>query len=139
MYFIKKLIEKIRSIFRWNFLSKQGLLPEGCNQENIKHINNVTIKNDIQKIENSTDMANEITQNEKYKSDFFRMYQAFKDGKIKKENLLITDLIDIELMMMTEKELLKEQISYEEEEIKLQEIKLKELIRKNNNLEGVGG
>ena len=63
------------------------------------------------------------------------MYQAYKDGKIKKEHLLITDLIDIELMMMQEEIELDEKIHYEEENIRNQEIRLAQLLNEKISLE----
>lgn len=58
------------------------------------------------------------------KQDFFETYQKFKDGKIKPENILITDLIDFEVMMLQEQMILEENLEKEKQIIKNQKMKI---------------
>lgn len=116
MEFITKIINKIRNFINIKFNKQQKMLPIGYEAE--KNVDFEDAKSD--------------THN---KEEFFRIYQAYKKGQIKKEHLLITDLIDIELMMMEENALLAKKIINERENIKQQKDKLDILRKQKSELE----
>ena len=116
MEFIKKIINKIKTFFKNR---TQKLLVEINENKDDIDFKNETIEID------SEEILDEFTQidmiNIDYldrKKEFFETYQKFKDGKIKKEHLLITDLIDFEMMMLQEENILKAKIEKESNKIK---------------------
>lgn len=52
------------------------------------------------------------------KREFFELYKNVKSGKVKKENLMIHDLIKIEIMLMKEKEYNDNKVKEIEEKIR---------------------
>lgn len=106
MEFIKTIINKIKNLFRPRLGA--GKINEAENDlEEIKEEPKQYIQ-DFNSLE-----INNIENREQ----FFKMYQAYKEGKIKEENLLITDLIDIELMLLEEENILNDKIEKEEKKI----------------------
>jgi len=107
MEFFKKILNKLRNLFK-----KQKLLTNG-----------------------GSNCIDDLDTDTRTKEEFFRIYKAYQAGKIKKEHLLITDLIDIELMMMEEEALLDNNIINEQENIEKQNIEIKTLLNKKIELE----
>ena len=62
------------------------------------------------------------------------MYEAYKTGKINPENMLITDLIQIELMMQEEMTVLDREIAIVETDLKVQELAIAELEKEKREL-----
>lgn len=112
-----KLIEKIafffNRLFGRNTFKNNKLLTEGVIEENID-FDSISIKNEV--------------INESEKKEFFRVYQAYKDGKINPDKILITDLIKIEMMMEEESMMLKRKIENTHNEIERQNEILKNLV-----------
>lgn len=115
MEFITKIINKIKNFINLKFNKQQKMLPSGFEEEIV----------DFEDSKSDTHS----------KEEFFRIYQAYKNGQIKKEHLLITDLIDIELMMMEEKTLLDKKIISEKQNVKQQKNQLDNLMKQKIDLE----
>ncbi len=138
MEFIKRVLNKFFSIFK----SNDNLLPEGeIVNENIPIIENINEINDKSLKEQST-TEDETVYNEeiiipsKYtKEQFFTMYNNYKEGKIDKKYLLVTDLIAIELMLQKESEEYDKRIGKEQSIVNTQLSKLRELETKKSTLE----
>lgn len=124
MGFIKNIINKIKNLIR-------PRLGAGQFEETDNKLENITEKSK-QNIQNINSLEVNNIEN---KEQFLKIYQAYKEGKIKEENLLITDLIDIELMLLEEDKLLKNKIGKEEKNISNQINLIKELNLKKSNLE----
>ncbi len=124
MEFIKTIINKIKNLFRPRLGAGQSSEGENDLDEIIENS-----KYDCQTI---NDLE---TNNIENKEQFFKMYQAYKEGKIKKENLLITDLIDIELMLLEEENILNDKIEKEEKKISEQINFINNLNTQKSNLE----
>ena len=116
MGFIRNIINKIKNFFRPRLVAGQEEIVENKAENNINQSSSVYREN---------------------RKEFFRIYKDYKDGKIKEEDLLITDLIDIELMMLEEKSILEEKIEKEEKKIGEQINLIKELNYKKSNLEKI--
>lgn len=65
----------------------------------------------------SSEFEESISKDEE-KREFFELYKNVKSGKIKKENLMIHDLIKIEMMLMKEKEYNDNKVKEIEEKIR---------------------
>lgn len=129
MNLLTKMVNKIRRIFGLETILTQPLLNEGlCDNENgiMIRINekNVSTKEDKKETELSvvkSDSVSSISENVTDKERFFRMYSDYKLGKINEDYLTITDLIDLELMLLEEENILNNKILEEQEIIEKQE------------------
>ena len=129
MNLLTKMVNKIRRIFGLETILTQPLLNEGlCDNENgiMIRINEkkVSIKEDKKGTELSvakSDSVSSISENVTDKERFFRMYSDYKLGKINEDYLTITDLIDLELMLLEEEKILNNKILEEQEIIEKQE------------------
>lgn len=89
-------------------------------------------ENNILKSESSEFEENINNNKDKEKKEFFELYKNVKSGKIKKENLMINDLIKIEIMLQEEKEYNDEKINNELEEIAQIDARISNLKKKKN-------
>ena len=114
MEFIRKIINRIICFIKKN---NTKLLPEAEAKNEF-----VYFENDICEESSKIDTRN-IDYLDK-KQEFLETYQKFKDGKIKPEHILITDLIDFEVMMIQEQMILEEKVEKEKQVIKSQKMKI---------------
>lgn len=126
MEFIKKIIEKIKSLFNRN----NNLLSEGVEvEEKLEEI--AIIEETIEEKNNEgIQIPSRYT-----KEEFFNMYNNYKEGKIDKSKMLISDLIAVELMLQKENEEYEKKIDREKEVLSNQIIRIKELENKKALLE----
>ena len=136
MELIKKIIKKLLV-----FLKNRNQKLLGASQE-------VEKDNDLQleliNEENEDEIIEEISSYDSIgidysnrKKDFFETYKKFKEGKIKRENLIVTDLIDYEIMMMQEEFMLNKKISNQNECIEKQKETIKKLNTKMKSLDKI--
>lgn len=116
MKILNKLINWIKSICKKN---SQKLLNVG-QKENLLEI--IQEENDCKTEENIFENINlEYYKSIRDKEEFFRMYNEYKAGRIKEEDLLIEDLIDLQIMLVNESNIMKENIDLAEINIREQE------------------
>lgn len=106
---ISDLFNKIKKMFSNLLTHKKSLMLE----EGITNIEeDILIDNDI--VDNLISSSMFTAQD---KSDFFEIYENVKKGIIKLEDLLITEMIQVELMMQEEMKLLNKKTSVIENQI----------------------
>ena len=124
MKFIKMIINKIKNFFR----PKLGAGRVNDIENSLEEITEQS-KHNFQTL-------NFLEKNNiENKEQFFKMYQAYKEGKIRAEKLLITDLIDMELMLLEEEKILNDKIEKKEKKISEQINLIKELNVQKSYLE----
>lgn len=137
MGIFKRFINKIRFFFeRKQITNKHRYELEAPKDDDLARCSN--LKDDDACMEGSyyTDnLSFDPVSIDNEKSSFFKMYEAYKKGKIKPENMLITDLINMEIFMQHELELLNTQVKLKSDEVNNQEETLKKLIEEENELE----
>lgn len=106
---ISDLFNKIKKMFSNLLTHKKSLMLE----EGITNIEeDILIDNDT--VDNLISSSMFTAQD---KSDFFEIYENVKKGIIKLEDLLITEMIQVELMMQEEMKLLNKKTSVIENQI----------------------
>ena len=106
---ISDFFNKIKKMFSNLLTHKKSLMLE----EGITNIEeDILIDNDT--VDNLISSSMFTTQD---KSDFFEIYENVKKGLIKLEDLLITEMIQVELMMQEEMKLLNKKTSVIENQI----------------------
>lgn len=106
---ISDLFNKIKKMFSNLLTHKKSLMLE----EGITNIEeDILIDNDT--VDNLISSSMFTAQD---KSDFFEIYENVKKGLIKLEDLLITEMIQVELMMQEEMKLLNKKTSVIENQI----------------------
>lgn len=136
MEFFKKIVNKIQT-FLTNIFKPQKLLnvpsseqiDSSSKEETLVDSSNNSIINNI------TQPQEELSPREKAKKEFLQIYQAYKDGNVKKEHLLITDLINIQILMLDEINALNQKIILQKQENGIKENELKQLLYKKSLLE----
>lgn len=122
---ILNFINRIKEIFIKFFKNKNSLmLTDGIKNNEIEMIEDEYIDDDL--------ILSFSSQQDK--KDFFITYNNVKKGVIKLEDLLLTDMIKVELMMQEETELLNKKTSVIENQIKNLEYRKKCLKREENLL-----
>ncbi len=143
MKLFEKIVNFIKRLLGRNLLNETKYLLDNSENESENSIEFIkeNIENDIDLEKNISDeLIDDSKQiyfdNEDFnaKKDFFEMYEAYKTGKINPENMLITDLIQIELMMQEEMTVLDREIAIVETDLKVQELAIAELEKEKREL-----
>lgn len=99
---IKKIFNKIKTYFMQIF-----------NKKDIK-----LIESNSQALENFQKQNNNFVKDSYKENDFLVVYNNFKKGIIKPEELMINDLIKVQLMMKNELNYIDDKITISEDEIR---------------------
>lgn len=128
MNIIKKIINKIKRYFQKKQIANNRRYELEAPKDNPICIDNITSKITCTPKCNIVDnFLSDSGSTAEEKSNFFKMYEAYKQRKIMPENMLITDLINVELIMQHELELLNSEAEIRKNNIKSQEETIKKL------------
>lgn len=122
---IKNFLNKIKELFRKIFTKEEKyLLNEKNSNESNSNENKVKDSNIRKKRE----------QYEVEKERILKIYANLKSGKIQAEDLLITDLIQVTILLRNEKALYAEKISEQEQKVNELDKKITSLVDENKAL-----
>lgn len=124
MNIFKKIINKIKSFFQRKQLGSSTMYRLEEPRDNYE----VDRAIEIEKLTISEEASSDD------KKVFFDMYEAYKNKKIDPNNMLITDLIKVSLMLSHEQSILNKEIENMETIVKLQENKLQKLVHQESEL-----
>lgn len=122
---IKNFLNKIKELFRKIFTKEEKyLLNEKNSNESNSNENKVKDSNIRKKRE----------QYEVEKERILKIYANLKNGKIQADDLLITDLIQVTILLRNEKSLYAEKISEQEQKLNELDKRITSLVDENTAL-----
>lgn len=122
---IKNFLNKIKELFRKIFTKEEKyLLNEKNSNESNSNENKVKDSNIRKKRE----------QYENEKERILKIYANLKSGKIQADDLLITDLIQVTILLRNEKSLYAEKISEQEQKLNELDKRITSLVDENTAL-----
>lgn len=122
---IKNFLNKIKELFRKIFTKEEKyLLNEKNSNESNSNENKVKDSNIRKKRE----------QYENEKERILKIYANLKNGKIQADDLLITDLIQVTILLRNEKSLYAEKISEQEQKLNELDKRITSLVDENTAL-----
>ena len=110
---IKNFLNKIKELFRKIFTKEEKYLLNEKNSNESNSNENVSNENKVK----DSNIRKKREQYENEKERILKIYANLKSGKIQADDLLITDLIQVTILLRNEKSLYAEKISEQEQKL----------------------
>ena len=127
---IKNLFSKIKELFRKIFTKEEKYLLNEKNSNESNSNENVSNENKVK----DSNIRKKREQYEVEKERILKIYANLKNGKIQADDLLITDLIQVTILLRNEKSLYAEKISEQEQKLNELDKRITSLVDENTAL-----
>ena len=127
---IKKFLNKIKELFRKIFTKEEKYLLNEKNSNESHSNENVSNENKVK----DSNIRKKREQYENEKERILKIYANLKSGKIQADDLLITDLIQVTILLRNEKSLYAEKISEQEQKLNELDKRITSLVDENTAL-----
>lgn len=127
---IKNFFSKIKELFRKIFTKEEKYLLNEKNSNESNSNENVSNENKVK----DSNIRKKREQYENEKERILKIYANLKSGKIQADDLLITDLIQVTILLRNEKSLYAEKISEQEQKLNELDKRITNLVDENTAL-----
>ena len=127
---IKNFLNKIKELFRKILNKEEKYLLNEKNSDESNSNENVSNENKVK----DSNIRKKREQYEVEKERILKIYANLKNGKIQADDLLITDLIQVTILLRNEKSLYAEKISEQEQKLNELDKRITSLVDENTAL-----
>ena len=127
---IKNFFSKIKELFRKIFTKEEKYLLNEKNSNESNSNENVSNENKVK----DSNIRKKREQYENEKERILKIYANIKSGKIQADDLLITDLIQVTILLRNEKSLYAEKIAEQEQKLNELDKRITSLVDENTAL-----
>ena len=127
---IKNFFSKIKELFRKIFTKEEKYLLNEKNSNESNSNENVSNENKVK----DSNIRKKREQYENEKERILKIYANLKSGKIQADDLLITDLIQVTILLRNEKSLYAEKIAEQEQKLNELDKRITSLVDENTAL-----
>ena len=127
---IENFLNKIKELFRKIFTKEEKYLLNEKNSNESNSNENVSNENKVK----DSNIRKKREQYEVEKERILKIYANLKSGKIQADDLLITDLIQVTILLRNEKSLYAEKISEQEQKLNELDKRITSLVDENTAL-----